>query len=108
LLRGLEIDHELERLWLLDGEVSRLHSLEKFPAHHEVTYNYLTSEYSMRSRSWFKCRCGSKNCYRINQRVQASHERSEVELEAAADAVSAGGLEKGDRAKGSDVVTTSH
>src|SRR5262249_42409898 len=39
---------------------------------------------------------------RINQRVQASHERSEVELEAAAGAVSAGGLEKGDRAKGGD------
>jgi hypothetical protein len=36
---------------------------------------------------------------RINQRVQASHERSEVELEAAADAVSAGGLEKENSSK---------
>ena len=57
------ISHSCSANMRLDVDQMWWVATRRIPAHHEVTYNYLTTEYSMRSRSWFKCRCGSKNCY---------------------------------------------
>jgi len=54
------ISHSCSTNMRLDVDQMWFVATRRIPAHHEVTYNYLTSEYSMR---WFKCRCGSKNCY---------------------------------------------
>jgi hypothetical protein len=50
---GRDVSHSCSANMRLDVDQMWSVATRRIPAHHEVTYNYLTSEYSMRSRSWF-------------------------------------------------------